>query len=139
MAKAKTDAANFTQVFCSRHAGFCVPIHKSWYYNSFGATSSYLWHVEVSSEEVAELGDGPLVINLATGSLDASIADGSVVTQGDFVIGYRQWTNGRHFEVSAPAALRSAVAYITENISVYLQEGEASTSSSASSSSASSL
>ena len=39
MAKEKVDASTFVQVFCSRHTGFCVPIHKNWFYNSFGATN----------------------------------------------------------------------------------------------------
>lgn len=143
MAKAVVNASTFTQPFCSRHSGFCVPLHKSWYYNSFGATSSFLWHVEVSSEEVQNLGDGVLIINLVSGELNASIADSSVVQDGNNVIGYRAWTNSRHFEITAPAELRSAVAFITENLSVYqpdLQEGGSSSvsSTSATSSSASS-
>ncbi len=119
MAKAKVDAADFTQEYCSRHVSFCIPLHRNWYYVSFGATTTYLWHLEVSSEEIDNLGDGPLIVNLVSGSLDPSIADGSVVQQGDFVIGYRAWTNGRHFEITAPAILKTAVQFITQNLSVY--------------------
>lgn len=135
MAKAVVSASTFTQPFCSRHSGFCVPLHKSWYYNSFGATSSFLWHVEVSSEDVENLGDGVLIINLVQGELDASIGDSSVREEGTFVIGYRAWTNGRHFEITAPSELRAAVAFMTENLSVYqpdMQDGASSVSSASS-------
>ena len=137
MAKAKVDATTFTQIFCSSHVGFCAPLHKSWYYNSFGATSTTLWHVEVSSEAVEELGDGPLVVNLVSGALPAGVADESVVEQGEFVVAYRAWTNNRHFEISAPKALRDAVTYMIKALSVY--QVDASSSSRSSTSAASSV
>ena len=132
MAKAKVEASVFSQQYCSRHVGFCIPVHKNWYYYSFGATSSFLWHVEVSSEEIQNLGDGPLIINLVAGDLPDASMDGTVRTQGDFVIGYRAWTNSRHFEISAPAALQSAVDYITKTLSAYnpVTEGGSSAASS---------
>ncbi len=132
MAKAKVEASVFSQQYCSRHVGFCVPVHKNWYYYSFGATSSFLWHVEVSSEEIQNLGDGPLIINLVAGDLPDAAMDGKVQAQGDFVIGYRAWTNSRHFEVSAPAALQAAVDYITKTLSAYnpVTEGSSSAASS---------
>ncbi len=136
MAKAAVDGGTFTQVFCTRHVGFCVPLHKSWFYNSFGATSSYLWHVEVSSEDVSNLGDGPLVINLVAGALDPS-RDGTVEDRGNFVMGLRAWTNNRHFEVSAPSALRQAVAYISQNFTVYQPDDVSSAASSQASAGAS--
>ncbi len=119
MAKAKVDSSVFTQPYCSRHVGFCTPLHKSWYYQSFGATSSYLWHVEVSSQEVEKLGDGPLVINLVSGALNDSSLEGVTEVKGDFVVGYKSWTNNRHFEITAPVALKAAVAYMASNVTVY--------------------
>lgn len=128
MANAQVDAGTFTQVFCSSHVSFCIPLHKSWYYNSFGATSSTLWHVEVSSQSVEKLGDGPLIVNLVSGTLDSSIPDESVVRQGDFIIGYRAWTNNRHFEITAPSALYDAVAYMVSALSVYQVDAASSSS-----------
>jgi hypothetical protein len=118
--------------------GFCIPVHRNWYYYSFGATSSYLWHVEVSAQEINNLGDGPLLINLVSGELPSSAFDGSVATQGDSVIGYRAWTNGRHFQIIAPAALQSAVQYMTNNLSVYQAADSSSSAVSSFASSASS-
>ncbi len=129
MAKARVDASTFTQLFCSKFIGFCVPLHKSWYYNnSFGAVSPYLWHVELSSQAVENPGDGTIVINLVSGPIEDA-AEEDVVQKGDFVIGYRSWTGNRHFQISAPAALRSAVQYMTDNLSVYQGETAGSNSS----------
>ncbi len=138
MATAKVDGTTFTQEYCSRHVGFCVPVHHSWFYYSFGTTSSYLWHVEVSSEEITNLGDGPLIINLISGDLPSTASDGSIADHGSFIVGYRAWTNNRHFEISAPASLRTAVGYIVAHLSVYHVDQETS-SGSALSSSASSI
>ncbi len=139
MARAAVNGGTFTQIFCTRHVGFCVPLHKSWYYNSFGATSSSLWHIEVSSKDVEQLGDGPLIINLVSGVLDAG-RDGSVRDSGGYVVGYRAWTDNRHFEVSAPVQMREAVLYIVQNFTVYQPEAPSSalstTSAAAESSSA---
>lgn len=113
MAKANMGTANWTQQYCSKQMGFCAPIHKNWWFTSFGATSTYLAHVEVSSEELEVLGDGPLSINVVSGSISN---DGQVVTQGSETVGYRTWSNDRHIEVRAPSILAEAVRYITQNI-----------------------
>lgn len=120
MTKEDVNSGRWTQQYCSSHIGFCIPVHKNWWYKSFGTTTTYLWHVEVSSEPVEELGGGPLSVNLVTGSVNARKAiDGQVRVQGDLVIGYREWTENRHFEVSAPATLESSVRFMTENLRTF--------------------
>jgi hypothetical protein len=91
--------------------------------------------VEASSQEVNTLGDGPLIINLLSGPLDATIADGSTVQKGQYVVSYRSWTDNRHFEISAPAQLRSAAEYISANIIAYQPEVSSSSASGGGSSS----
>jgi hypothetical protein len=106
--------AHWMQEYCSTHVGFCIPVHRNWYWKSFGATASLLWHVEVGAQEVAEFGDGPLVVDLKTGDLVAlGVSDGDVKKVGGRAIGYRAWTESRHFEISAPAVLSEAVIYVT--------------------------
>ncbi len=114
MAKANMAVANWTQQYCSTHIEFCVPVHKNWYYVSFGATSSSLWHVEMSNEEIVALGDGPITVVLHSGAAPA--ADGHVTIEGGVVTGIRAWTNNRHFTISAPAVLESAVRHITQEL-----------------------
>lgn len=109
------NAARWTQKYCSSHIGFCFTVHKNWWYKSFGTTSSGLWHVEVSNEDILALGDGPIAVNLVSGELSGA-ADGEVRVSGSTVTGYRAWTEGRHFEVTAPVALRTAVEMITASI-----------------------
>jgi hypothetical protein len=115
MAKANMDPANWTQEYCSpTHLGFCFPIHKNWWFTSFGATSSSVWHVEMSSEELAKLGDGPISVVLQSGN--ATAPDGLVVTEGAVTTGVRAWSGNRHFVISAPARLEAAVRYITQEL-----------------------
>ncbi|MBI4129670.1 hypothetical protein HY464_03190, partial [Candidatus Peregrinibacteria bacterium] len=38
MAKEKLAREQWTQEYCSPHVGFCVPIHRNWWFKSFGAT-----------------------------------------------------------------------------------------------------
>ena len=110
----------WTQRYCSLHIGFCLPIHRNWWYKSFGATTSSLWHVEIGPEPLEVLGDGPLLINLFSDTVDeVGAEDGIIVTHGNFVVGYRAWSGDRHIEVSAPQELREAVEYIT----AYIEEG----------------
>lgn len=117
MEKETFGAAQWTQEYCSTHIGFCIPIHRNWWFKSFGATSSSLWHVEVSMEPVENLGDGPLLINLVSGEVGAVGAkDLEVRMHGNFAVGYRAWADGRHFEVSAPVELKEAVQYMTEHL-----------------------
>lgn len=113
MAKANLAPANWSRTYCTQNVSFCVPVHKNWYFKSFGATTSTLWHVEVGPEELFSLGDGPVVINLVTGT---AAADGQVTVQGGAVIGYRVWKDNSHFEITAPAELEAVVRYMTTNL-----------------------
>ena len=107
----------WTQQYCTEHIGFCIPVHRNWWFKSFGTTSSYLWHIELSSEEIDNLSDGPIHVNLITGTVGAKKAtDGQVRLQSGKIIGYRSWTDNRHFEISAPASLEESVRYITANL-----------------------
>jgi len=111
MAAFKMDS--WTQQYCSQHVGFCFPVQKNAWYKSFGATTSSLWHVELSSEDILTLGDGPVSVTLLSG---AAGNDGMVRTEGSTVIGERAWTENRHFEIKGPVELRSIVEYITNNL-----------------------
>ena len=105
----------WTQEYCSSHVNFCIPVHKNWYFKSFGALSSILWHVEIGPENVDELGDGPLTVELRTGDL-ASVGakDGDLKEAGGKVTGYRSWSDSRHFAITGDAALREPVSFITK-------------------------
>ena len=117
MAKEKFTAEQWTQEYCSPNVGFCVPIHRNWWFKSFGATASSLWHVEVSGELVENLGDGVLLVNLVQGDIATSGAtDREVRMHGNFAVGYRNWTENRYFEISAPMDMKDAVQYMTENL-----------------------
>lgn len=120
MAKEDIAANRWTQQYCTSHIGFCVPIHKNWWFTSFGTAGSALWHVEVSSEEIEGLGDGPIVVNLMTGGVEsAGASDGAVVEKNGYVVAYRAWEDNTHFEVSAPLSLRAAVTYMARSITTY--------------------
>lgn len=107
----------WTQEYCSAHIGFCVPVHRNWWYKSFGALSLHYWHLEMSAGPIEELHEGPLVVELDGESLQAlDIEEGSIHTDGERVTGYRSWTNGRHFKIYADVSLRDAVEYITKNL-----------------------
>jgi len=110
-------AANWTQQYCTSHISFCAPVHRNWWFKSFGATSSTLWHVELSPEPIESLGQGPLVIELIAGSnVDA---DGTVIVSNGKAIGYKEWTFGRHFRISGDESLKDAILYIMQNITDY--------------------
>lgn len=109
----------WTQQYCSSHIGVCFPVRSDYWYRSFGASTDTLWHVELNSEDILNLGDGPLSVDLVSSSVAPSVSDGAIVEQGDTVIGYRLWTNNRVFRVRAPAMLRSAVETITKGIAPY--------------------
>ncbi|MBI3332421.1 hypothetical protein HYZ99_05730 [Candidatus Peregrinibacteria bacterium] len=120
MARDDTAQGNWTQQYCSSHIGFCIPVHRNWWFKSFGTTTSSLWHVEIAPAEIETIGEGPLVLNLVSGSLESiGASDREVRAVGDRVIGYRAWTDNRHFEISAPSNLQAAVKYITDNLAVY--------------------
>jgi hypothetical protein len=113
MAKDNMAPANWTQQYCSTHIGFCIPVHKNWWYTSYGATSSSFWHVEVGPSEMQNLGDGPLTVRLVSGDISN---DGAVDVSGGSAVGVRSWTGGRHFEIKGPSNLEAAVRYITEQL-----------------------
>ena len=107
----------WTQEYCSSHIQFCVEIHKNWYYKSFGATASHLWHIEMGASAVESFGNGPIVVSLKSGDLSAlGVQDGEVKVINKKVIGYRSWSDSRHFEISASAALGEPVGYITRTL-----------------------
>lgn len=115
MAKQDMSPGKWTQTYCTDHVGFCVPIHKNWWFVSFGNTTLTLWHVEVSSESFEGMGGGPIAIDLVGGDL-SGFGDGDVVVSGGAVTGYRSWTQGRHFRITADARLEAAVRYMTEHL-----------------------
>ena len=117
MAKDNMAAANWSQQYCTAHIGFCIPVHRNWWFKSFGTTTTSLWHVEISNAEMNNLGEGPIVIRLLSGnSVSKKATDGQVRVQGDTVVGFKDWDDNEHFEISAPANLQAAVAYLTENL-----------------------
>lgn len=120
MARQNYAAENWTYEYCTVHIGFCVPSHKNWWFTSFGATKSQQWHVEMSSEPIGNLGDGPLVVRLVAGTLASlNVEDGSVHEDANLVVGYRSWTGDRHFEIIADQSLRDAVTYMTKELKVH--------------------
>lgn len=114
MAKENMAASNWTQQYCSSHIKFCIPVHKNWWYTSFGATASSLWHMEIGPEELESIGDGVITVKLVSGSVSS---EKQVTVSGGFATGYRSWDANRHFEITAPANLEQAVRYITEQLS----------------------
>ncbi|MCF7844733.1 MAG: hypothetical protein K9M03_02810 [Kiritimatiellales bacterium] len=122
MAAENFSSENWTQQYCTGHIGFCIPIHRNWWFKSFGATISYLWHIELSAAELNKLNDGPIHINLVSGTIGSKKAtDKQVREQGGQIVGYRTWIDNRHFEIKAPLELEEAVRYITENLEEYVE------------------
>lgn len=120
MASQDFSAANWTTEYCTGHIGFCIPIHRNWYFRSYGTTSDAFWHVEVSSEPIENIGDGPIILELLEG---ASVAvDKKIQKAGATVVGYRTWSDNRHFEIRADSSLETAITYITEHLYEYLEE-----------------
>lgn len=121
MAKQKYDAPLWTQKYCTGYIGFCVPAHKNWYYKSFGATTATLWRVEFGLEAIEELGQGAIVLNLVSGtSASSGGVDGQLKTQGSDVVGFKDWTNGKHFEITADARLSAVVEYMLSHLVSYV-------------------
>jgi len=122
MAKEDYATSRWTQQFCTEHVEFCIPIHKNWWWNSFGNTTSYLWHVELGNAPVENLGEGPIQVNLLNGtSASKKAVDGQVRTQGNQAIGFRDWNDNTHFEIVGDASLIEAITYITNNLSSYTE------------------
>ncbi len=112
-------ASRWTQQYCSTHIGFCIPVHKNWYFKSFGALGASLWHVEIAAKTIENAGDGPIVVELKTGDIASlSVTDNQVVDAGGKVVGYRSWSDNRHFEISGDASLKAAVSHITQGLKV---------------------
>lgn len=117
MAKEDMAPHRWTQQYCSAHIGFCIPVHKNWWYKSFGTTTSSLWHLEVNHTEVQNLGEGPIVVKLLSGNVaSAQATDGEIQTDGPWVRGFRSWGGSEHFEIAAPASLKAAVEYMTAHL-----------------------
>lgn len=116
MAKEDIAAARWTQLYCTEHMGFCVPIHKNWWYVSFGNTSETLWHLEVHPEDFSTKGTGLITVDLVGGDLGSIAKDREVRTEGGKVRGYRSWTQGRHFVIEADLLLQEAVRYMTDHL-----------------------
>lgn len=113
----------WTQKYCTSHIAFCIPVHKNWYFKSFGATTTNLWHVEFSIASIDELYQGPIILNLVPGSSAAvNASDGQVRAQGNDIVGFKDWNDGTHFEIIADARLSSAIAYMLSHITPYTPE-----------------
>jgi hypothetical protein len=117
MAKDNMSAGFWTQQYCSKTAGYCLSIHKNWYFKSFGAISATLWHLEVGPQEINNIGEGPLAVNLVSGTVEsAGATDGQVKTANGVVIGYKAWTDNRHFEIRGPSNLQTAITFMVSNL-----------------------
>lgn len=119
MSRQEYEPSNWTQQYCTSHIGFCAPVHRNWWFKSFGATNTTLWHVEFSAAPIDALNEGPIVVDLMAGSIGEQ--DGTVDVTGGTATGYIEWTFGRHFRISGDDSLEAAVRYITQNITEYAQ------------------
>ncbi|MDD5055591.1 MAG: hypothetical protein PHZ00_04985 [Candidatus Peribacteraceae bacterium] len=120
MTKQNYDASQWTQQYCTSHLAFCIPAHKNWYYKSFGATTSNVWHVEFGIAAIDELNQGAIILNLVPGSSASMNAEsGQIKTQGSDVIGFLDWNDDQHFELIADARLRDVIAYMLTKITPY--------------------
>lgn len=120
MAKYNYDTPSlWTQQYCTSHIAFCVSAHKNWYFKSFGATTTTLWHVEFGSAEIDELGQGVIMMNLVSGSSsDGGGVSGQVKSVAGDVVGYLDW-KGDHFEISGDASLKAAISGMLSSIKAY--------------------
>ncbi len=119
MAKEDLSAGRWTQQYCSSHIGFCFPVHKNWWFLSFGASTGELWHVEISNQELANPGDGVIVVRLVSGALGANLSTGSVEEKGTNVVAYAAFNATSHVEITAPGALRDAASYIATHVATF--------------------
>ncbi len=110
----------WTQKYCTSHIAFCIPVHKNWYFKSFGATTSNLWHVEFGISNIDVIGQGTIALHLVNGTLSSlGLADGQVRVQGKDVVAFKEWKDGAHFEIIADARLQAAVSYMVSHITEY--------------------
>lgn len=121
MAKQNYSTAGiWTQKYCTGHVGFCVPVHKNWYYKSFGATTSTLWHVEFGIGEIDALGQGGISLNLISGTAEAAGGiDGKTEEKAGIIVGYKNWDGGKHIQIAADARLTEAVTYMLGHLERY--------------------
>lgn len=95
-----------------------MPVHRNWFYQSFGATvDPYLWHVEFGNTAVENVGDGVIIVNLVSGAFTG--AESTAEVHGEFVIAQKAWTGNRHVEISGPKELQIAVEYMARSITEY--------------------
>jgi len=113
-------SGNWTQKYCTGHIEFCISVHKNWWFKSFGTTTTYLWHVEIGTKDLQNIGEGPIAVNLLSGS--APVADGTVRVEGSYAVGYRSWTEGRYFVIKGDSSLQAAIAHITSSLTSYTEE-----------------
>lgn len=112
--------AMWTQRYCTTHISFCVPVHKQWYFQSFGAGAGSLWRVEFGFADITQANQGVIQLHLVSGSsASKGGVDGQVVTNGSTVTAYRDWTEDRHFELSGDARLKTAISYMIGHIDPY--------------------
>jgi hypothetical protein len=110
----------WTQRYCTSHIAFCIPVHKNWYFKSFGATTTNLWHVEFGMADIESINQGVMMLNLVSGSSAAAGGvSGQFKTQGSDVVGYRDWNDGTHFELIADARLKAAMSYMLDHVTTY--------------------
>lgn len=112
-----TNAARWTQTYCSQHMGFCLPVHKNWYYKSYGAKAGSLWRVEFDNAELPDTPDsGVIKLNVLSGtSASAGGSSGQISVNGSVAIGYFDFDD-KHFEISGDTRLRAAIEYMISHI-----------------------
>lgn len=117
MAKEDIRPERWTQEYCTTHIGFCVPIHRNWWFTSFGATTTARWHVEISNQAVERIGDGVIVIELREGSLElVGVREGASTVEGGRVTVARAWDDQAHLAVVGDARLEAAVVFMAKGI-----------------------
>lgn len=124
----------FVSQYCTVNGGFCIPMHKKWYFTSFQRQAGTLWHVEIGPQEINALGEGLIVVDLIKGPLPADSADQTAVVSGNDVLVYKAWKEN-HLVVKAPVTLQSQAEYIAKNVTEPVASSSSSSVSSAVSSS----
>lgn len=117
LASADYSPAKWTSEYCSKAEPFCIPIHKSWWYQGYLGTATDRLSIEVSSVEILNKGEGKLVVRLLTGSVDSvGAVDGEIKKVGTTIIGYKAWTNNRRFEITGHETLQTPIQYLLQNL-----------------------
>lgn len=124
----------FVSQYCTTNGGFCIPMHKKWYFTSFQRQAGTLWHVEIGPQEINALGEGLIVVDLVKGPLPADSADQTAVVSGNDVLVYKAWKEN-HLVVKAPVTLQSPAEYIAKNVTEPVASSSSSSVSSVASSS----